>query len=77
VPTIKTWLEGLGRRQSWRECPVWPPDLYAITGALLKRSGAYLRVFEHRPGDSYLENVRAEAAAWRGELDRLTDITVT
>jgi hypothetical protein len=46
--TIEAWLKGIGLKHSVDVCPSWPPDLYALAGTLLRRSGAYLRVFEHR-----------------------------
>jgi hypothetical protein len=69
--TIETWLRGLGRRQALNECPVWPPDLYAISGALLKRSGAYLRVFERNESSGYLDNISVIGASWRQCIEDL------
>jgi hypothetical protein len=48
-----------------------PPDLYAIAGALLKRSGAYLRVFEHDGQSRYLDDLSEIGAGWRTRLDAL------
>jgi hypothetical protein len=69
--TIETWLNALGREQRIEDCPLWPPDLYAISGALLKRSGAYLRIFEREPASTYLKNVETMGRAWRGRIDAL------
>jgi hypothetical protein len=66
------WLSGLGRRRKMEECPLWPPDLFAIAGGLLKRSGAYLRVFEHDGRSDYLSDVREHGTAWLKELDALS-----
>lgn len=74
--TIQAWLSGLGRKRPMRECPLWPPDLFAISGALLKRSGAYLRVFEHDGTRGYLDTVVGEGQAWRSKLDALKDFTL-
>lgn len=67
--TIETWLRGLGRQEPMR-CPFWPPDLYAIAGTLLKRSGAYLRVLEHGR-DAYLDGVESIGRSWRQRIERL------
>ena len=72
VLTIKKWLEGLGRQHlPTLECPVWPPDLYAVAGALLKRSGAYLRVFEHDGVGDYLGDIEHIGESWLKNLDAL------
>ena len=64
--TIDTWLKGIGRKQqATEECPLWPPDLYALAGTLLRRSGSYLRVFERGGADDYLNGVEEVAANWR------------
>jgi len=53
--TIETWLNGIGLKQlSIDECLAWPPDLYALAGTLLRRSGTYLRVFERQGCAAYL-----------------------
>jgi hypothetical protein len=39
VLTIETWLNGIGLKRPIEECPAWPPDLYALAGTLLRRSG--------------------------------------
>ena len=66
--TIETWLGSVGRKDP-RQCPIWPPDVYGIAGALLKRSGAYLRIFEHRSSTSYLTGIETIGAAWRRKID--------
>jgi hypothetical protein len=75
VLTIETLLEGVGRKAP-RQCPIWPPDLYAPTGALLKRSGAYLRIFEHHQPGGYLKDVAAMGQAWRERIDALKHPTI-
>jgi hypothetical protein len=47
------------------------PDLYAIAGALLKRSGAFLRVFEHDGHSKYLSDLELQGATWRKTIDAL------
>lgn len=71
--TIQSWLEGVGRkRRPPEECPHWPPDLYAIAGGLLKRSGAYLRVFDRiARSESYLDGIDAIGDAWRARIEGL------
>lgn len=76
MPTIQTWLNALGRKRPMNECPLWPPDLFAIAGALLKRSGGYLRAFEHRGTPNYLDTVEDDGQSWRGKLDALKDFTL-
>ena len=69
---IRTWLEGIGRKRPLKECPHWPPDLYAIAGGLLKRSGAYLRVFDRiSDSESYLNGIDQIGHDWRGGIERL------
>jgi hypothetical protein len=69
--TIETWLQSVSGNQSVAECPAWPPDLYAITGTLLKRSGAYLRVFERTGSSDYLDRIREIGESWRQDIDGL------
>jgi hypothetical protein len=77
VLTIETWLNGIGLTQDIEECPAWPPDLYALVGTLIRRSSAYLRVFEHRSTAGYLEGVKAAADRWRERIDALAADPVT
>ena len=75
--TIKTWLEGIGLKQPIEDCPPWPPDLYALAGTLIRRSGAYLKVFEHRGSTKYLTGIEQQAATWRRRIDEITAENVT
>ncbi len=68
--TIRTWMNALGRKRP-RECPLWPPDLYAIAGALLRRSGAYLHIFKHSESRTRVDDVRKVANLWRSNIDEL------
>ena len=71
--TIKVWLEGIGLKKApIDECPAWPPDLFALAGTLIRRSGAYLRVFEHRDEAGYAKDIETAAQQWRGRLDEIT-----
>jgi hypothetical protein len=72
VLTIESRLQALGRKRPVKECPHWPPDLWAIAGGLLKRSGAYLRVFDRVVGaESYLDGIDTFGRAWRASIDAL------
>lgn len=73
--TIETWLKGIGLKRPITECPVWPPDLFALAGALLLRSGAYLHVFKHRSEMVLLENLEDEAGSWRRRIDSISTAT--
>jgi hypothetical protein len=77
VLTIETWLNGIGLKQPIEECPAWPPDLYALAGALIRRSGAYLRLFEHRGIAPYLNGIEQAAEKWRKQIDAITAESVT
>jgi hypothetical protein len=68
VLTIEMWLDSVGRKEP-RQCPIWPPDVYGITGALLKRSGAYLRIFEDHSPDGYLKGIEELGVSWRKRID--------
>jgi hypothetical protein len=76
MPSIKQWIQTLGRERPWGECPFWPPDVYAIAGALLKRSGAYLHVFKHSDPPQYLRGIAKQGNAWQVELNRVPDDSV-
>jgi hypothetical protein len=73
--TVETWLQGIGLKQPIEECPAWPPDLYALAGTLIRRSGAYLEVFNGRRAD-YLNDIEDVAARWRRQIDEIQVETV-
>lgn len=75
--TIETWLDGIGLKRPIEECPAWPPDLFALAGALIRRSGGYLRVFEHRGPAPYLNDLEQAAETWRKQIDAITAESVT
>lgn len=73
-PTIGQFLAGiLPRLQNDTKFPSWPPDLFALSLALLKRTGAYNRVLQDWPPDrdneDTLENrtsrIRRLGGKWR------------
>jgi hypothetical protein len=72
VLTIGTWLDGIGLTPPIMECPAWPPDLFAITGTLIRRSGAYLRVFKQRDPVTHVKGIVEVAQRWRQEIDNIT-----
>lgn len=76
--TIETWLNGIGLTRPIEECPGWPPDLYALAGTLIRRSGGYLKLFGRRdPVPSYLQRIKEEAQTWREKIDGLPPDNVT
>ena len=52
--------------------PAWPPDLIAIAGTLIRRSGVYLRVFERRDRSDYVDNIAKAAREWRQKVDEIS-----
>lgn len=49
-----------------RRPPQWPPDIFAVSAALLQRSGAYTAIVRKRIADEDWQNeLRAVAAEWR------------
>lgn len=51
-------------------CPIWPPDIFAVAGSIIERSGCYTaagpdrrNVSKHR---AYLEDIAATVKAWTG-----------
>lgn len=62
---------------SWNTCPIYPPDLFAVSGKLIDLSGAYHHVHPcemplHRPGDRLVRITNSDvdwadrnAKAWR------------
>jgi hypothetical protein len=66
--TIENWLRGIGLKRPIEECPAWPPDLFALAGTLIRRSGAYLRAFE-RHSCPCRDDIVKVAARWRHSID--------
>jgi hypothetical protein len=75
--TIGQFLTGiLPRLQSDTKFPWWPPDLFAVCLALLKRTGAYTRLFQDWPPDRgkdealahWISSVRELGKEWRTAL---------
>jgi hypothetical protein len=77
VLTIETWLRGIDLQGPIHECPAWPPDLFALAGTLIRRSGAYLRVFKRRDPVVYAKRIEEAARQWRNRLDAIAAVDVT
>lgn len=65
-------VDYIGRNQitalNWDECPAWPPDVFAVVGTIVEKSGCYTHagpapanIEAHR---QYLRAVSAAASAW-------------
>jgi hypothetical protein len=48
------------------------PDLFALAGSLIRRSGVYLRVFKHRDPTTYAKAIETSARRWREQLDAIS-----
>lgn len=71
MATIGSWILALDRiYQADKDCPIWPPDMFAICGGLLKRSGAYLRIFEKDGRDGHWQAAHRAGVKWRKAIDR-------
>lgn len=75
LPTRETLNRPGGPRTtvpSYSLCPIWPPDLFAVVGTIIDRSGCYTEASPDRKDLSshraYLSEVKALAAAWRGGM---------
>lgn len=76
MPSIDSWLTSLKRNhQGTDDCPVWPPDLFAICGSLLKISGAYLRIFERDNRDAQWVDAHKPGSDWRERFDKMRRVS--
>src|SRR5215218_1254359 len=60
------------------ECPTWPADLFALTGQLLRSSGAYVHAIRGAPFNGEWAEEAAEAGrgwrdAWNVALSRVLE----
>jgi hypothetical protein len=57
-------------------CPFWPPDVFAVCGAILQSSGGYIHVFE-RDADDDREYAAAASVGrtWRARIDKLETVS--
>lgn len=57
---------------SYTLCPIWPPDLFAVTGAIIDRSGCYTEANPDRGAlqehENYIEDVLVIATCWDSML---------
>jgi hypothetical protein len=70
--SIETCLHALRPEVATEVCPAWPPDLFALAGTLIRRSGAYLRVFERHSRTEYAAEIANRARKWRRKLDAIS-----
>lgn len=53
-------------------CPVWPPDLFALVGTIIDRSGCYTEASPNRNNlanhEAYLGEIRSIAKSWKNLL---------
>lgn len=74
--TIENWLRGIGRKhQKHLDCPIWPPDLYAICAALLRISGAYIEIFAERSrSPAGFGLAHRNGRLWRKNIDAIKGV---
>lgn len=63
--TISKYIHFLLDDAAIDDCPRWPPDAFAIAGALLQRSGAYRLVITQWPP--------AKSASWSDDIGKIGD----
>lgn len=76
MPTIEATLNQLlpgtaGRKKAWKECPPWPPDVFAVAASLVSADGCYAGA-AYTNGNSrgavfsrqFRENVVADGKEW-------------
>lgn len=53
-------------------CPIWPPDLFAVVGTIIDRSGCYTEASPNRDDlpshEAYLKNITSIARSWKNLL---------
>jgi hypothetical protein len=62
--SIGAWIRSFYQPGHPPTCPYWPPDLFAIAGSLLRRTGAYRQVFE-TPASAVTKNGHSQLTIWR------------
>ena len=79
--SIGAWIRAFYSDGLSGRCPFWPPDLFAIAGSLLRRTGAYRKAFE-TPATAVVggkssysrlsiwREARRIGGEWRGEISR-------
>lgn len=62
-------------RNNVDRCPIWPPDIFAVTGTLIERSSCYTEAGPDRINpkghSAYINDVTTIVAAWVGSDDGL------
>lgn len=48
IGDLMDWLLGTS---AGKDCPTWPPDVFAVVGSVLQRSGAYVYAVDPKDGD--------------------------
>lgn len=66
VGSLRSWIESFYEPHGeLSQCPPWPPDLFAVVGSILRRTGAYRIVFDvPRPGRANRALQRRLEALW-------------
>ncbi|WP_371765631.1 hypothetical protein [Massilia sp.] len=58
---------------SYQTCPTWPPDLFAVAGTIIDRSGCYTQASPNRDDlpahEAYLQVVQDVASSWNNLLE--------
>jgi hypothetical protein len=64
---------------TYQTCPTWPPDIFAVVGTIIDRSGCYTQASPDRkdlPGhDTYLQVVQDVASSWNDLLNVPSAVT--
>lgn len=72
LPTGVSLGLGLVASPSRKECPTWPPDIFAVVGSIIDRSGCYTEASPNRSElakhEDYLDEVAATVEAWTNLL---------
>lgn len=57
---------------SYSLCPIWPPDLFAVIGTIIDRSGCYTEARPDRSNlqwhEGFIESIIATAASWSASM---------
>lgn len=63
---------------SYQPCPTWPPDLFAVVGTIIDRSGCYTLASPNRDDlqghEVYLQEVQEIAKSWKDLLNVPTSV---
>ena len=83
VDTIRAWIVSVYEFSDPHrlDCPFWPPDLFAVVGSILRRTGSYCRIYKtpapfrngRRRVDSKpmaFDSARKTGDSWRRNIQR-------